>query len=90
MVPAFQPTVLTDLHGNGNTTKDVTFFGMLLEGNLSIGSNDSPGFAKETVVFVLGLVHAGLRSVMNAKTVSHKLSGFNVNYFTYEDASADV
>jgi len=50
MVPAFQTAVLTGVHGNGDMTEDITFFGLLFEGDLLIGSNDSAGFAKETVV----------------------------------------
>jgi hypothetical protein len=84
MVPAFQTTVLTGVHGNGDMTDDVTFFGMLFEGDLLISSNDSSGFAKEAVVCVLGRVHAGLRSVMNSTIVSHNGRLPSVNYFTYE------
>jgi hypothetical protein len=71
-------------------TEDVTFFGMLFEDDLLIGSNDSPGFAKEAVVCVLGRVHAGLRSVRNSTIVSHNCCLPSVNDFTYEGASAKI
>ena len=86
MVPAFQTTVITDVHGNGDVTKDITFLGLLFERDLLIGSNDSSGFAKETVVCVLGRVHAGLRSVMNSTIVLHNCRTPSASYFTYGGA----
>jgi hypothetical protein len=90
MVTAFQTTVIADVYGNGDVTEDITFFGLLFEGDLLIGSNDSAGFAKETVVCILGRVHAGLRSVMNSTIVSHNCRLPSVNYFTYEGVSAEI
>ena len=54
MVPALRAAVITNVHGNGDMTEDVTFFGMLFEGDLLIGSNDSPGFAKRNNGLCLG------------------------------------
>ena len=46
-VTVFQTTVIADVQGNGDVTEGITFFGLLFERDLLIGSNDSPGLQKK-------------------------------------------
>jgi hypothetical protein len=62
VVPTFQSTKITGIHNDCNATKDVTFFGMLLEADLLIGSHDAANFAKEAAIRFLKCEHAWLCS----------------------------
>jgi len=62
VVPTFQSTKITGVHNDCNATKDVTFFGMLLEGDLLVGSHDAANFAKEAAICFLKCRHAWLCS----------------------------
>ena len=65
VVPTFQSTKITGVHNDCDATKDVTFFGMLLEGDLLIGSHNAADFAKEAAIRFSKCEHAWLCSFVN-------------------------
>jgi hypothetical protein len=53
MVPALQAAVVTGVHGNGDTTEDVTFVRTLLKVDPLIAPNDGADLAEDTALYVL-------------------------------------